>query len=244
MSKGSSSSSGALRRGRNITQSSGVTVTAVTQLKESDTSTTWKSERQNSPVLSSEVPMAAKARMAMAVAPSSGIADCFTTSMAASRGVHAALLTHEHTPSTMTIALSTSMPRAMISAPREMRSRATPQGSRKMKLPTIVSTSTKPISTPLRRPMKKSSTTITISTAWSRLPVKPWIAAVTAADCSETIPTSMPSGNWAWSSAARAARASPMTTTLPPEIGGDAQADGRLAVVAQQARGRLHVAAA
>ncbi len=64
----------------------------------------------------------------------------------------------------------------------------------KMKVPLMVSTRTKPISRPLRSPMKTSSTTITMATAWIRLSRKLSMATVTASDCSETIPSSTPSG--------------------------------------------------
>ena len=135
-----------------------MTVTAVTQLSESDVRTTWNSERQNSPVLSCDVPIAANPRMAMAVAPNSGTADCFTTSDAARFG-STPFSMRISIPSTTTMALSTSMPSAMISAPSEMRSRATPIGPRKMNVPAIVSRRMKPIRRPLRTPMKNSSTT-------------------------------------------------------------------------------------
>ena len=199
-----------------MTQSRGVTVTAVTQLRSSETATTWKRERQNSPVLSCEVPIAAKARIAITVAPSRGVADWLTTSDAAWRG-SALCSSLTSIPSTITIALSTSIPSAMISAPREMRSSATPIGLRKMKLPAIVSTRTKPIRAALRRPMKKRSTTITIATACSRLVTNPLMAVLTASDCNETIPISTPSGICELISRTRASSAWPMVTTLPPE---------------------------
>ncbi len=120
-------------------------------------------------------------------------------------------------PSTTTMALSTSIPRAMIRAPREMRSSATPIGARKMNEPTIVSTRMKPIRSPERTPMKKSSTTMTINTACHRLVTNPAIAVVTAPDCRETMPISMPSGICWVSSRILCSTAWPMTTTLPPE---------------------------
>ena len=90
-----------------------------------------------SPVLSWLVPMAAKARMAMAVAPARGIAVCLTTAMAASLACSPRCM-RIRMPSTTTMALSTSMPRAMIRAPREIRSRTTPFAARMMKLPAMV----------------------------------------------------------------------------------------------------------
>ena len=58
-------------------------VTAVIQLKPREIRRTTNKERQYSPVLSSERPMAPKASTAIAVEPSSGIAVCETTSFAA-----------------------------------------------------------------------------------------------------------------------------------------------------------------
>ena len=67
-----------------MTQMTGVTVIAVTQLNDNEINTTWNRERQNSPVASSDRPIAPNAMIATAVAPSSGIAVCSTTSIAAS----------------------------------------------------------------------------------------------------------------------------------------------------------------
>ncbi len=88
---------------------------------------TVKSDRQNSPVLSGDRPIAAKAMMATTVAPSSGVDVWPVTSRAASSASIPPLI-RTNMPSMITIALSTSMPSAMISAPSEMRSRATPAG--------------------------------------------------------------------------------------------------------------------
>ncbi|MNQ87527.1 hypothetical protein D3C85_1027530 [compost metagenome] len=186
-----------------MTQSSGVTVTAVTQLSSNETVTTWNSERQNSPVASFEVPIAAKARIAIRVAPSSGQADCLTT-VEAARSALSPFCMRMSTPSTTTMALSTSMPSAMINAPSEIRSSATPIGSRNRKEPAMVNSSTKPISSPLRRPMNSSRTATTMATASSRLSTKPEMAVVTASDCRDTMPNSMPTGRCPSSSAMRA----------------------------------------
>lgn len=58
-------------------------VIAVIQLKPREIRRTTKRERQYSPVLSSESPIAPKASTAIAVEPSRGIAVCETTSFAA-----------------------------------------------------------------------------------------------------------------------------------------------------------------
>ncbi len=150
--------------------SSGVTVTAVTQLRSSEIRITVYSERVYSPVASCDVPIAAKASTAMIVAPSSGQAVCCTVSTAA-RTLSTPCCSFTSIPSTTTMALSTSIPSAMISAPREMRSSITPM-----------------------RPMKRSSTTTTMATACSRLTRKLLMAVVTALDWRAMIPTSIPSG--------------------------------------------------
>ena len=139
-------------------------VTAVIQLSPSEMNTTWKSDRQYSPVPSSERPIAPNAMIATAVAPRSGIACWPTTSRAASSAFCPSWILTSM-PSTTTIALSTSMPNAMISAPREMRSSATFQGPMKIKVPLMVRTRTKPMIMLLRSPMKIRSTPITIATA-------------------------------------------------------------------------------
>ena len=117
-------------------------------------------------------------------------------------------------------------------------------GPRKMKLPQIVSSRTKPISSPLRSPMKKSSTTITMATASTRLMTKPLIAVVTASDWRETMPEL---------DSERRLRLELLEALLQrfahhhhvaARHGRDPQADGDLAVVADQAVRRLDVAAA
>ena len=159
--------------------------------------------------------MAANARIAMTVAPSSGIAVCLTTSIEPFLA-SIPFSRRTSTPSTTTMALSTSMPSAIISAPREIRSSATSIGAIKMKVPAIVTISTKPISMPLRSPMKNSSTIMTMATASSKLITKPLMATVTASDCIDTIPASMPTGSCPRNVTRRCSRASPILTTLPP----------------------------
>ena len=167
-------------------------------------------------MLSSEVPIEAKARTAITVAPSSGIMFWLTTSEAALiRSIPRSIRTCM--PSMMTIALSTSMPSAMISAPREIRSRMTPCICMKMKVPKIVRNRIPPMMAPLLIPMKIISTTNTIATASSRFTMKPLIEAVTASDCIEMASISMPRGVWAWSWLNFLAKPSPIVTTLPPE---------------------------
>ncbi len=119
-------------------------------------------------------------------------------------------------PSVTTMALSTSMPSAMISAPSEMRCIAMPAPYIAISVPATVSTSTAPMISPLRRPMKSSSTTTTMATAPARLATKLSTAARTESDWYDTTFSSMPTGRWPSSSDSRCLTASPICTTLPP----------------------------
>ena len=64
--------------------------------------------------------MGAKARIAMTVAPSKGHMVCATMALAASSLLRPRFMPI-NTPSVITMALSTSMPSAMINAPSEIR---------------------------------------------------------------------------------------------------------------------------
>ena len=151
---------------------------ASTQLSSSEIMMTRKSERQYSPVLSCEAPMGANASTATAVAPRSGHLFCSTMAMAAftlSRPFCAAT----STPSAMTMALSTSIPSAMMNAPRLMRSSRMPIHFMTISDAMTVTTSTTPMSTPLRSPIATSSTATTMITDSTRLIMNPLTAACT-----------------------------------------------------------------
>ncbi|OPZ41070.1 MAG: hypothetical protein BWY99_00235 [Synergistetes bacterium ADurb.BinA166] len=96
-----------------------MTVTARIQLSSRDMLTTWNRLLQNSPVLSGESPIGAKAIAAMIVAPSRGTWVCLTTSIAEDAPSRP-LCIPTRIPSATTMALSTSMPSAIMRAPREM----------------------------------------------------------------------------------------------------------------------------
>ena len=117
-----------------------------------------------SPVASSESPIDAKAKIATIVAASKGNAVCFITFEAASLG-SIPLLSRTKIPSTTTIALSTSIPRAIINAPKETRSSITPKEFIKIKVARIVTKRTLPMIKPLRNPIKTNNTKTTIATA-------------------------------------------------------------------------------
>ena len=68
-------------------------------------------------------------------------------------------------PSVMTMALSTSITRAMMRAPSEMRSRISPVCSMMIIVPHMVMNRIAPMMSPLRTPIARSKTTKTITTA-------------------------------------------------------------------------------
>ena len=106
-------------------QYQGVSQTATSQLNESEMATVQNSEFVYSPVLSGENPIAEKARKPTTVPPRSGHIVLRTTAIAAEAG-SSPRCTRTRVPSTTTMALSTSIPRAMMSAPREMRCMSRP----------------------------------------------------------------------------------------------------------------------
>ncbi len=75
-------------------------------------------------------------------------------------------------PSQITTALSTSMPMAMISAPREMRSSSIPASHISSSVPSTVRNSTAPMITPARRPIARQSTPMTMATERKTLSAK------------------------------------------------------------------------
>ncbi len=163
---------------RNLTPKRGVTVIASTQLMESEYRITINSDRQYSPVESFEAPMAAKARMATIVAPNSGHIVCLTMSIAASVAV-LPFCWPIRMPSTTTMALSTSIPKAMIRAPRLMRSSITPALSIGINVAKTVRIKMAPITKALRNPMANMSTPMTMTTASIRLMTKLSMAVTT-----------------------------------------------------------------
>ena len=109
--------------------------------------------------------------MAITVAPSSGQTVCLTTSLAACN-LDSPRFMPTRIPSVTTMALSTSIPSAIISAPREIRCRSMASTFITMNVPRMVSSSTPPISTPERKPMNTSKTAITMATASPRFSMK------------------------------------------------------------------------
>ena len=120
--------------------------------------------------------------MPMTVAPSRGIWVLAAASSAA------ALLSRPRRieiciPSATTMALSTSMPIAMISAPSEIRSISIENSAMKNSVPTTVSRSVDPTTTAARQPMKIPSTTTTMETDMARFTRKALEASSTTTCC-------------------------------------------------------------
>ena len=128
-------------------------------------------------------------------------------------------------PSVTTIALSTIMPMAMISAPSETRCRSMPAMAITMNAPRIGNTSPLiPMMIPARSPMVNANRANTIATASRRLTMKARIDSVTWSDCHEMRSTLMPTGRSASNSASRRSMACPTLTTFAPEPGAIARA--------------------
>ena len=148
----------------------------------SDMPITAKSENRNSPVASGLVPMPAKAMMPMTVAPSSGTCVFFVASSAAAEprlpcNIETCI------PSATTMALSTSIPMAMISAPSEMRSISIEKIAMKNTVPITVSSSVAPTTTAARQPIASASTTTTMATEVARFSRKAFDASSTTTCC-------------------------------------------------------------
>ena len=90
-------------------------------------------------------------------------------------------------PSMTTMALSTNIPMATIKAPREIRCKVPPAASKMGKVAKMVSSNPVPMITPLRKPMKTISTTITITTDARRFHIKPSTALFTKSGWKNTL---------------------------------------------------------
>ena len=143
-------------------------MTARTQDSKSDIPITAKSENINSPVESGLKPMPAKAMMPMMVAPNRGICVLPAASSAASREDLPRPIAI-FMPSATTMALSTNIPIAMISAPNEIRSISMEKIDINSTVPTTVSSSVAPTTTDARAPMKTPRTSTTMPTDIARL---------------------------------------------------------------------------
>ena len=131
---------------------------------------------------------------AMMVAPSRGMAGTRADSIAA-RVRSMPFCRRTAMPSATTMALSTIMPRAMTSAPSDMRCKSISNMAMSMKLTRIVTMRAVPMITPMRSPMVKAMMTSTISTASAKLMRKSLTALLTTSDIQCTRCSSIPIGN-------------------------------------------------
>ncbi len=152
---------------------------AVIQLINSEIINTWNKERQNSPAAFCDKPMGAKAIMAITVAPNNGHWVWDTICLAASKRVLPRRIPIKM-PSVTTMALSTNIPRAIMSAPREMSCSSIPSTFITIKVPRIVSSKIRPINRPERNPINSRSTAITMAMDSIRLIKKPLTVSSTA----------------------------------------------------------------
>src|SRR5262249_21741122 len=191
-------------------------VTEDTQLRLRAMRMAQNGELQYSPVLSSDSPMAANASTPMAVAPNRGHWFSATTSRTTSN-LSSPPSMRTFTPSMTMMALSVSMHRAMMSAPREIRSMSrSPFMYMTRNVATIVRNSTSPMMTPVLRPIVSSSTTTTMVTALARLNMKSLVASLTASGWKLISPISTPTGWYALSRSSVRRTPWPSRTTLPP----------------------------
>ncbi len=112
--------------------------------------------------------------------------------------------------------LSTIIPSAITSAPRDMRSRSILKIAIKIKVANMVKINPVPMIIPMRMPMGMASTTSTMATASIRLTMKSLIAVLTKSDCQANLVISIPIGKCGMISFRRFSIFFPVCTTLPP----------------------------
>ena len=112
------------------------------------------------------------------------------------------------------MALSTSIPIAIIKAPNEIRCNVVPHISRIGKEPAIVNTRPAPIINPLRRPIVKMRAMITIRTDSTKLTMKELIASSTLSGWKKIFSISIPAGTLGMISFSLASTAFPTSGTI------------------------------
>ncbi len=165
-----------------------------TQEQSRVTVTTTKIERVYSPASDSARKKGRKAAAVVSEAVRSGMRSSWAACIAASsRFFPSAILTM--IDSDITIALSTSMPSAMISAASDIWSRLTPKNgssSKEAKMAMGINVDT---TSPVRTPSVTSITRTTTPIAWSRLLTTLLIFCSTTSGWNATMSNSMPIGN-------------------------------------------------
>ena len=137
--------------------------------------------------------MGRKARMAISVAPSRGMAVFCPMEVSASRR-DLPILWSTRMPSTMTMALSTSMPIARMKLASDTRCKVPSKPFSTANEPNTITTRLPPMMTPLFSPMKKMSTTTTMSTDSSRFTRNVLMAELTRSGWKNTLWHSTPAG--------------------------------------------------
>ena len=140
-----------------------MTVTARIQLISNEIAITANSENRNSPVASGDNPIPENAMIPITVAPSRGNDVAVSVSAAASSADLPRAMPISM-PSAITMALSTSIPMAMISAPRLIRSISMPKTDMKNSVENTVRPRVAPTTKPARQPMVSISAPMTMAT--------------------------------------------------------------------------------
>ncbi|CAI8370041.1 MAG: Uncharacterised protein [Halieaceae bacterium] len=117
-------------------------------------------------------------------------------------------------PSVTTMALSTSMPIAIIMAPSEIRCSSIPAAAITPTVPVTVSNSTAPTITPARQPINRHSAAMTVVMEAVRFSRNSPIDRSTRRCCSKSGIISMPTGRSCCSSSSRVSTALPTRTTF------------------------------
>ena len=165
--------------------------------------------------------------MAMSVAPSSGMAVLRPIAVIASRRGRPSLRS-TRMPSTMTMALSTSIPMARMKAASETRCIVPSKSPRMRNEPTTIITRLMPMIMPLRKPIVSMRIATTMSTDSTRFTKKVVSASVTCSGWKKTLWHSMPAGNRsASSSASRRSTSAPTLTISVPEAAATAMPNAR-----------------
>ena len=184
------------------------------QLSSNDTAITMNRDDRISPVMCGERYTGKNVSTAINVAPNSGMAVVPTAdSMAGRLRMPRCMFTNA--ASYTTIALSTSIPMAIIMAASDIRCRAISVAHMYINVPKIEKTSPLPISMPFFIPMNRSSTPATVITDIIRFSTKPSLASADSCPWSYIVCRLYPSGSVCLASSMYAATRSDISTTLP-----------------------------
>ena len=177
--------------------------------------TTWNSAWVYSPVVDLASAMGRNAAAVVSDEVSSGARSSFAERTAASTAATPSAIC-TMIDSDMTMALSTSSPRAMISAASDIWLIPMPNSAMKMKLVMIAIGIRLATTRPVRTPRVSSITSRTIATAWTRLPTKSLTFLLTASAWKTTVSNSTPIGYSPRTRSMVSRTAAPRSRMLPP----------------------------